>query len=300
MATANQFFVFGPSQSYVAQLPPIGISYSENLSPALVEVIVGNHVKNLHFVAFMGDQSNAEINADATKLVSQAYVGYDKKSFAGAGKLYSPPDTAFTLPGFETWVKQQSDKTEGMQVVCNGKGAYWANSTKSSCRDGVTREQLQWMKGLGPHGVVKSFAFGINDSFVVIYDDGHVTWDLKGSYEELDKRLQEILGQSTELSYISLDPYDTDNYFCIFGDSSCAFRFPETERFETIRNLILERSYFRVIIDSPTLKHSTDKLEEPVEPEEEKPSFAETVVKDVAMKEMEDRLQDMLNSSFAN
>jgi len=244
----------------------------------------------------MGDQSNAEINADATKSVSQAYVGYDKKSFAGAGKLYSPPDMAFTLPGYETWVKQQSDKTEGMQVVCNGKGAYWAHSTKGFYRGGVTDEQLQWMKVPGPHGYIKNLAFGINDSFVIIYNDGHVTWDLKGSYEELDERLDEILGKSTLLSYISLDPFHTDNYFCIFDDSSCAFRFPETERFETIGNLILEQSPLRVIIDSPTLKHSTDKLEAPVKPEGKKPSLASTIIQDVAKKEMEDHLEDMLQN----
>lgn len=257
------FCAFGPSQSFVAALQGCGAS-SRNFSLDLASVINGEHSKSLSFVAFVGDQKDGD--ASTTGAVSQAYVGYHKKrGLMGAGHLYCPPNNALALPALEEWIKKQEDKTEGMVVVCNGKGGYWARSSKGKTTgENLPSEVWQWVKDGNPHGAEVMVALGVNDSYIVSYEDGHVVWDLKGAYDALDRKLEQVLGQSTGLRYASLNPYHADEYFCIFKDSSCTFSFPSMDAFRDFEKMLIFASNLRVIIDSPTLKSSTDAMPAPV------------------------------------
>lgn len=120
------------------------------------------------------------------------------------------------------------------------------------------------MKDGNPHGAEVMVALGVNDSYIVSYEDGHVVWDLKGAYDALDRKLEQVLGQSTGLRYASLNPYHADEYFCIFKDSSCTFSFPSMDAFRDFEKMLIFASNLRVIIDSPTLKSSTDAMPAPV------------------------------------
>jgi hypothetical protein len=91
-----------------------------NLIPGLVNVISGKHVKALFFVALLSNRSGADVNS--ANPVSQAYVGYQNDSFGSSRKFYSSTDGSLTIPDLEAWIKVHNDKTEGIQVVCNGKG----------------------------------------------------------------------------------------------------------------------------------------------------------------------------------
>jgi hypothetical protein len=267
MTNYNGFFAFGPSHSFVAYLPKVNAN-SCNFSPNLEDVITGDHIKSLNFVAFVGDQNDGD--ASTKGKISQAYVGYHKHGFMGAGHLYYPPDQPSMGPSLEGWIKQQDDKTEGMQVVYNGKGGYWARSRLGNCHwHHLSAETGQWLKSGNPHGSRINVALGINDSYIIQYEDGHVTWDLKGSYNTLDRRLEQVLGQSTQLLYASLNPYQGEEYFCIFNDSSCAFKFPSTDAFQEVEKALHHHSDLRVIIDSPTLKHSANIIPKPSKTEKE-------------------------------
>lgn len=101
-------------------------------------------------------------------------------------------------------------------------------------------------------------ALGKGDAYIIIWEDGHVVWDLKGLYDSLDQRLSKILATTTKLSFAALNPYAEENYFCLFDDSSCVFQFPETDDFKTLEKLIQDGDPMRVIIDSPTLRQSSD------------------------------------------
>jgi hypothetical protein len=77
-------------------------------------------------------------------------------------------------------------------------------------------------------------------------------------YDSLDERLTKTLATTTKLTYAALNPYAQENYFCLFDDSSCAFQFPETDDFQVLEKLIHDGDPIRVIIDSPTLRQSSD------------------------------------------
>lgn len=259
MATFNSFFVFGPSQTFIAVLPGLR-AQGGNFSTDLGNVIDNENSKSLSFVVFVGGQANHDDSTNGT--ASQAYVGYHKKhGLMGAGRLYCPPEKALTLPNLEEWIKKQDDKTEGMQVVCNGIGGYWARSSKGIRRqEHLSSETWQWMKEGNPHGNEIVVALGINDSYIIGYENGHTVWDLKGAYDTLDAKLSQILGQgqSTGLMYASLNPYHEDEYFCTFKDSSCIYKFPDSNTFRDVEQKLLFDCSLRVVIDSPTLRSSKD------------------------------------------
>ena len=135
-----------------------------------------------------------------------------------------------------------------------------------------------------------------NDSYIIVYEDKHVTWDLKGCYEGLDKRLSQVLATSTKLFYVALNPYH-DEYFCEFDDWSCTFNFPGTEDFKIVENLIFE-SNLRVIVDSETLRQSTDAVPVPEMSTngKEKDGIAKTVMEKAMTNLAEKNLENMLEN----
>ena len=201
--------------------------------------------------------------------------------------------------------QNQDDKTEGMQVVCNAKGGYWARSSKgNTTAENLPPDARQWVKVGNPHGTEAMVALGINDSYIVSYEDGHVVWDLKGAYNTLDEKLQQVLSRSIGLLYASLIPFHADEYFCIFKDSSCTFKFPTTESFGDFEKKLLFGCRLRLIIDSPTLKSSTDALlpPDPLEAKRGKPSFSEQVeevAEDVLKDGLETAGKEGMNQGFA-
>jgi hypothetical protein len=77
---------------------------------------------------------------------------------------------------------------------------------------------------------------GKGAAYIIIWNEGHVVWDLKRLYDSLDERLIKILATTTKLTYAALNAYAKENYFCLFDGSSCAFQFPETDDSRRWRN----------------------------------------------------------------
>jgi hypothetical protein len=114
----NVFFAFGPSQSFVAW--DWVYSTSKNLSNELSTLLSVENIKNLNFVVLLGGP-----NGGST--LTQAYIGYHKKhGLKSSGLLYSPPIGTAKLDTLAEWIKNQDKKTEGVEVVYNGKGGFWA------------------------------------------------------------------------------------------------------------------------------------------------------------------------------
>jgi hypothetical protein len=292
----NIFFTFGPSQSFVAYIPGI-YQASTNFSPEITAILDPENVKFLNFVAFP--------NTPTTGQVTDAYIGYHKKhGFKTAGVLFTPsPPSNLTI--FEEWIKSLEKKTEGVKVVSNSNGIWASVECKKAVKwlpYNLPLEARQWLKKTGTqeHGLCPTcVALGKGDTYVIVWEDGHVVWDLKGLYNSLDQRLTRTLSTSTKLSYLSLDPYAEESYFCMFDDFSCAFQFPETEDFKALEKLILDRDPMRVIIDSPTLRQSS----EVVKAEDEKnmdskgkDGMVKTGLEKAAEDVAEERLEDLLDS----
>ena len=197
-------------------------------------------------------------------------------------------------------------KSEGVEVVCNGKGGFWARISQGDktkvINRGLAMETRQWLKTRNPHGAYPTcVALGVKDSYVVVYEDKHVVWDLKWCYEGLDKRLSQVLATSTALSYVGLNPYHKDEYFCMFDDCSCVFNFPDTEDFKAVEKLILE-SDVRVIVDSETLRQSTDvvQVSEATTTSKAKDGFAKTVIEKAMTEVAEKNLEGNLTAILGN
>jgi hypothetical protein len=294
----NNFFAFGPSQSFVAW--DFVYSTSSNLSNELSTLLAAENVKNLNFVVLLGGP-----NGGNATTITQAYIGYHKKhGLKTSGLLYSPSVSTAKSDTLEEWIKNQDKKTEGVQVVYNGKGGFWARVERDGkpkvFDENLSIETKQWLKKTNPHGAFPTcVALGIKDSYVIVYEDEHVTWDLKGCYETLDKILSQTLATNTKLLYLSLNPYHEDEYFCHFVGGSCTYRFPDTEEFRNLDNLF-KQSDLQVIIESPTLKHSTDPVvvpdSKPKDTAKAKDGAVKTVVEKAAEAAAEKELEEFLEN----
>jgi hypothetical protein len=206
-------FVFGPYQSFIAYISDV-YSTSSNFSPEITAVLAVDNIKSLNFVAFPGSANGADTSSG--RKVAQAYIGYHKKhGLKTSGLICVLPNKTLELNGLEEWVKKQDKKTEGVEVVCNGKGGFWTRVSQGEktkvFNQGLALETRQWLKSSNPHGASPTcVALGVNDSYIIVYEDKHVTWDLKGCYEGLDKRLSQVLATSTKLFYVALNPYHED------------------------------------------------------------------------------------------
>jgi hypothetical protein len=119
---------------------------------------------------------------------------------------------------------------------------------------------------------------------------------LKGCYDTLDKTLSQVLTTDTKLLYLSLNPYHEDEYFCHFVGGSVTYRFPDTEDFRNLDHLF-KQSDLQVIIESPTLRHSTDPVPE-TKPAaaKAKDGAVKTVVEKAAEAVAEKQLENLLEN----
>jgi hypothetical protein len=167
-----------------------------------------------------------------------------------------------SLNNFEDLLNDKDYKnSEEVQLVTNGKGGFWCRfETKKTY--GFSRKipnaPFQFLKAGNPHGWPVHAAFGVKDSFVFVYSDGHVDWDLKSSYSDLDKVFLKRLTKPKELLFVALNPFAADQFFCAFSDHSVTYSFPSGEAWKEIDEFILSGTGLRVISDSPTLRSSAD------------------------------------------
>ncbi|KAJ7135293.1 hypothetical protein C8R43DRAFT_622367 [Mycena crocata] len=73
-----------------------------------------------------------------------------------------------------------------------------------------------------------SVALGVGGSYVVLYNDGTVTFDLRGYYpivEALIRNTHEA-GRRRGVMYIALNPFVAGEYYAVYGDGSAAWNFP--------------------------------------------------------------------------
>jgi hypothetical protein len=242
---ASYCFTFGPGDSYVALLGDLW-SYSPNVSDALMKIL--NNTDLVHFLVFPTATEYAS--------VAEVYVAYEKK-IAIKSTRFEGPETDL-CDGLKEWVHSCSRGPQGMQVVGNGKGGWWSSELTGLTKwNDLPLDMIQHLKPGNPHGSVVHVALGINDSYLVRFENGHVIWDLKGCYDTLNERLEGV--RTGELFYVSLNPYGREQFFCMFTDRTTIYSFPTGHAWEALSLKILQADALRVEIRSDTLKHSVDR-----------------------------------------
>ncbi|KAI0046492.1 hypothetical protein FA95DRAFT_1368319 [Auriscalpium vulgare] len=72
-------------------------------------------------------------------------------------------------------------------------------------------------------------ALGVSGTYVVLYGDGRMTYDLDDKYPAVDALLRDAdgLGQRNGISYLALNPYVAGQYYAVFGNGSARWNVPQ-------------------------------------------------------------------------
>lgn len=248
--TAGSLFAFGPGDTFVTCLENT-VRCSPNIAATAHEILQNR--KKLHWVAFL------EPEAGTTK--ADPYICYVKSGrFHFSPTIYTPASGS-KLEQLEDLLNDKDYKnSEEVQLVTNGKGGFWCRfvTKKNGFSRNIPNAPFQFLKAGNPHGWPVHAAFGVEDSFIFVYGDGHVDWDLKSSYNALDKVFLQRLTKPKELLFVALNPFAADQFFCVFSDHSVTYSFPSSEVWKEIDEFILSGTSLRVISDSPTLRSSAN------------------------------------------
>lgn len=286
LSTNDFLIVFGPQNTYLARAPSINRS-SLVTSPNLSAII--DDAKTISFVVFPPKETpDASATIDADDLAESAdedslldpYIAYAKKGILGDSKFYFPPESNY--PELKDWLDHRWG-TGGLQVVGNGEGGWWGLSTSGNTKwFKLPGDVRQLLKPANPHGKVVHMALGIKGSYITVFEDGHVDWDLKGSYDRLDEHLE---GRTQgELVYASLSVYRPDQFFAVFRDATAIYEFPDGSG-ELDEDFLAAES-LRVVVESETAKHTGMPISK-AEKSSALRKFSATVLTDVAEKGVE-------------
>ncbi|KAJ7494014.1 hypothetical protein FB451DRAFT_1164882 [Mycena latifolia] len=71
-------------------------------------------------------------------------------------------------------------------------------------------------------------ALGVQGSYVVVYDDGIVTFDLRSQYPLVEALLRDgaEISRRRGVTYIALNPFVPGEYYAVYGDGSAAWNLP--------------------------------------------------------------------------
>jgi hypothetical protein len=116
----------------------------------------------------------------------------------------------------------------------------------------LTGDVRQLLKPYNPHGKVTHLAFGVQGSYVIVFEDGHIDWDLKSQYNGLDEELE--ARNQGDLVYVSLSAYASGVFFAAFKDATVRYELPEG--MEHLDEDFLAADTLRVICPSDTAKHT--------------------------------------------
>ncbi|KAJ7759793.1 hypothetical protein DFH07DRAFT_1023393 [Mycena maculata] len=73
-----------------------------------------------------------------------------------------------------------------------------------------------------------SVALGVQGSYVVLYNDGTVTFDLRGHYPMLEAMIRNVQEASRRrgVMYVALNPFIPGEFYAVYGDGSASWNFP--------------------------------------------------------------------------
>ncbi|KAF7339186.1 hypothetical protein MVEN_01995900 [Mycena venus] len=71
-------------------------------------------------------------------------------------------------------------------------------------------------------------ALGVQGSYVVMYNDGTVTFDFRGQYPLVEKMIRNTqeAARRRGVMYIALNPFIAGEYYAVYGDGSASWNFP--------------------------------------------------------------------------
>jgi len=65
-------------------------------------------------------------------------------------------------------------------------------------------------------------ALGVDGTYIMIWEDGTIRWDLKTHYDQLDSILNNLSDQGEEVTFVALNPWKAGDYFVYFDSRRLA------------------------------------------------------------------------------
>ncbi|KAJ7641899.1 hypothetical protein FB45DRAFT_901298, partial [Roridomyces roridus] len=212
-STMNCQFSFGPHRSYFISADSAYAWSENNLPQSLMRLLQDPNLEIPHDVAF---PMEAGLYASCWRTTS----GHNWSEDGCLGPHY------VRLARF---IKSVTTSGGHTTRTVFGPGASYFSMSGS----GYSWQNIPFALEEGIHNSMKirkptSVALGIQGSYVVLFNDGTVTFDLRGFYplvEGMIRNTQEA-ARRRGIMYIALNPFVAGEYYAVFGDGSASWNFP--------------------------------------------------------------------------
>ena len=112
-----------------------------------------------------------------------------------------------------------SKQLKDTSVSIGPKGSYFARCGSSWISHGLPKDLQKKLDRNKDDFTPIHVALGLHGSWIVLWSDGDLSWNLRSSYPGLAGG-ESLKGGVGQVTFVALNPYDEDNYF-IMGDNGC-------------------------------------------------------------------------------
>ncbi|KAJ7058220.1 hypothetical protein C8F01DRAFT_312076 [Mycena amicta] len=125
-------------------------------------------------------------------------------------------------------LKTAKDGQHTLRTVFGPNASYWTMSPPGFSWQNLPPELESDMVGRIRKGQPICVALGVHGSFVVLYSDGNVTFDVLTHYPAVDGIIRNSAENTRrkEIAYVALNPHTASQYYVAFGDGSALWNLP--------------------------------------------------------------------------
>ncbi|KAJ7234504.1 hypothetical protein B0H12DRAFT_1142734 [Mycena haematopus] len=114
------------------------------------------------------------------------------------------------------------------RTVFGPNGSFFSMSPSGFCWQNLPADLEDDMHSCMKLRRPTSVALGVQGSYIVLYNDGTIVFDLRGQYplvESMIRNTQEA-ARRRGVMYVALNPFVPNEYYAVYGDGSASWNFP--------------------------------------------------------------------------
>ncbi|KAJ6524185.1 hypothetical protein B0H19DRAFT_1085395 [Mycena capillaripes] len=220
----NCQFSFGPNRSYFCSAGSIYTWSTKSLPPALARLLEDSaHPQALEIpydVAFPMEPGTYA-------------VCWKTKSGEDCTSNTLPPDGCLgpSYARLARFIKNVATKgAHTTRTVFGAHASFFSMSTSGYCYQNLPPELEDDIHSCMKLRRPVNVALGVQGSYVAMYNDGTVTFDLRGQYPLVEKMIRDTqeAARRRGVMYLALNPFIAGEYYAVYGDGSASWNFPTT------------------------------------------------------------------------
>ncbi|KAJ7611168.1 hypothetical protein FB45DRAFT_320115 [Roridomyces roridus] len=206
----NCQFAFGPNRSFFCAAGPIRTWSENNLPSGLLRVLQDSRLEITHDVALPMESG---LHAASWKTTG----GQDGFDNTNLGPTYAR---------LARFIQTTSGHT--LRTVFGANSSYFSISSSGYSWQNIPaalEEQIHNCMSIRRPTCV---ALGVQGSYIALFNDGTVSFDLRGGYPLVDGMIRNAVEAARRggIMYIALNPFVPGEYYGVFGDGSASWNFP--------------------------------------------------------------------------